>query len=119
MPHLAEGALAGTPQAAGRGPQIALFIDKFEWHAREMMRAFGKLGARCVPMRLSACSFDTRRPSGLVVPGFGPHLPDLVLVRAVGLGSFEVDHSAARASARHDRPGRARDQFGAQHRMLR
>ncbi len=89
MPHLAEGALAGTPQAAGRGPQIALFIDKFEWHAREMMRAFGKLGARCVPMRLSACSFDTRRPSGLVVPGFGPHLPDLVLVRAVGLGSFE------------------------------
>jgi tetrahydromethanopterin:alpha-L-glutamate ligase len=73
----------------GRGPQVALFIDKFEFHAREMMRAFAKLGARCVPMRLSACSFDTRRESGIVVPGFGPHLPDLVLVRAIGLGTFE------------------------------
>lgn len=89
MPPSAEARDGAAPAAAERGPQIALFIDKFEWHAREMMRAFNKLGARCVPMRLSALSFDTRRPSGITVPGFGPHLPDLALVRAVGLGTFE------------------------------
>ncbi len=72
------------------GPQIALFVDRFEWHAREMLRAFARLGAQCVPMRLSACRFDTRRPDGIVIPGFGPQLPDLALVRAIGLGSFEA-----------------------------
>lgn len=87
MPPSAENSLATAAKTSG--PQIALFIDKFEFHAREMVRAFAKLGARCIPMRLSACSFDTRRPSGIAVPGFGPHLPDLVLVRAIGLGTFE------------------------------
>lgn len=90
MPLSGKANLACVPKSAGSGPQIALFIDHFEWHAREMLRALNRLGARCVPMRLSACSFDTRRPSGLVIPGFGPHLPDLVLVRAIGLGSFEA-----------------------------
>jgi RimK family alpha-L-glutamate ligase len=82
MPPSADG-------ANGPGPQIALLIDRYEWHARELARAFVSLGARLVPLRLSACSFDTRRPSGLAIPGFGGRLPDLVLVRAVGLGSFE------------------------------
>ncbi len=90
MPLSGKANLACVPRAVGSGPQIALFVDRFEWHAREMLRAFNRLGGRCVPMRLSACSFDTRRPSGLVIPGFGPHLPDLVLVRAIGLGSFEA-----------------------------
>lgn len=90
MPPSGEAGLVPAARRAAGGPQIALFIDKFEWHAREMLRAFNRLGARLVPMRLSACSFDTRRPSGVVVPGFGPHLPDLVLVRAIGLGSFEA-----------------------------
>lgn len=90
MPLSAEARAAGGPKTAGSGPQIALFIDRFEWHAREMLRAFNRLGARCVPMRLSACSFDTRRPSGLAVPGFGARLPDFALVRAIGLGSFEA-----------------------------
>ncbi len=87
MNALNEGRLA--PAAKESGPQVVLFIDKLEFHAREMTRAFAKLGARCVPMRLSACSIDTRRPSGLAIPGFGAQLPDLVLVRAVGLGTFE------------------------------
>lgn len=90
MPLSAEARGICGPEPAGRGPQIALFIDRFEWHAREMLRAFNRLGARCVPMRLSACSFDTRRPSGIAIPGFGPRLPDFVLVRAIGLGSFEA-----------------------------
>jgi RimK family alpha-L-glutamate ligase len=90
MPLSGESNRAALPKSPGSGPQIALFIDKFEWHARQMLRAFNQLGARCVPMRLSACSFDMRRQSGLAIPGFGPQLPDLVLVRAVGLGSFEA-----------------------------
>lgn len=90
MPLSGEAQLACVPKSTVGSVQIALFIDRFEWHAREMLRAFQKLGARVVPMRLSACSFDTRRPSGLVIPGFGPRLPDLALVRAIGLGSFEA-----------------------------
>jgi tetrahydromethanopterin:alpha-L-glutamate ligase len=78
-----------APKRAGSGAQIALLIDRYEWHARELTRAFTALGARVVPLRLSACSFDTRRPNGLVIPGFAARLPDLVLVRAIGLGSFE------------------------------
>src|SRR5215469_4939136 len=87
MNALSEGNLAPTAKASG--PQVVLFIDKMEFHAREMTRAFAKFGARVVPMRLSACSIDTRRPSGLAIPGFGARLPDLVLVRAIGLGTFE------------------------------
>lgn len=80
---------AGRAAQAGSGPQIALLVDRYEWHARELTRAFARLGARVVPLRLSACSLDTRRPQGLAIPGFAARLPDLVLVRAVGLGSFE------------------------------
>jgi tetrahydromethanopterin:alpha-L-glutamate ligase len=40
-------------------------------------------------MRLSRCGFDTSRPGGLVIPGFGTGLPDAMLVRAIGSGSFE------------------------------
>jgi tetrahydromethanopterin:alpha-L-glutamate ligase len=87
MNALSEGSLATAAQDSG--PRVVLFIDKLEFHAREMTRAFAKLGAHCVPMRLSACSIDTRRPSGIAIPGFGPKLPDFVLVRAIGLGTFE------------------------------
>jgi len=89
MPPSGDPGIAALPKQSGSGPQIALLIDRPEWHARELTRAFAALGARVVPLRLSACSFDTRRPSGLVIPGFGARLPDLVLVRAIGLGSFE------------------------------
>ncbi len=33
--------------------------------------------------------FDTRRRSGLVIPGFGADLPDAMFVRAIGSGTFE------------------------------
>ncbi|MEW6437490.1 MAG: RimK family alpha-L-glutamate ligase [Pseudomonadota bacterium] len=77
------------PPSPEAGPRIALLVDKIEFHARELTRAFARLGARAIPMRLSAFSLDTRRPSGIAIPGFGTRLPDLVLVRAVGLGTFE------------------------------
>jgi len=89
MPPSAEASSARVLKQPVSGPQIALCIDRVEWHAKELTRAFARLGARVVPLRLSACSFDTRRPSGLAIPGFGARLPDLVLVRAIGLGSFE------------------------------
>jgi tetrahydromethanopterin:alpha-L-glutamate ligase len=89
MPPSGDAGTAILPKLPGSGPQIALLIDRFEWHARELTRAFAAFSARVVPLRLSACSFDTRRPSALAIPGFGTRLPDLVLVRAIGLGSFE------------------------------
>ena len=51
--------------------------------------AFARAGAAAVPIRLAQCGFDTRRPSGLVIPGFGADLPDAVFVRAIGSGTFE------------------------------
>jgi RimK family alpha-L-glutamate ligase len=90
MPPLAESsALAHPPRAAAEGPQIALAVDRFDWHARALTAAFARAGARAVPIRLSNCGFDTRRPSGLVIPGFGARLPDAVFARAIGAGTFE------------------------------
>jgi RimK family alpha-L-glutamate ligase len=66
--------------------------------------AFGRAGLAAAPIRLAQCGFDTRRPSGLVIPGFGSDLPDAVFVRAIGSGTFEsvtlrlgVLHSLAEA----------------------
>src|SRR5262249_41752605 len=71
------------------GPKIALAVDIYDWHARDLAAAFARAGAIAVPVRLSQCGFDTRRPSGLVVPGFGAELPDAMFVRAIGSGTFE------------------------------
>jgi RimK family alpha-L-glutamate ligase len=40
-------------------------------------------------MRLEACAFATRSPTGLDLDGFGDRLPDAVLVRTIAGGSFE------------------------------
>ncbi|HUI20342.1 MAG TPA: RimK family alpha-L-glutamate ligase [Methylocella sp.] len=71
------------------GPKIALAVDIYDWHARDLVAAFARAGALAIPVRLSQCGFDTRRPSGLVIPGFGADLPDALFVRAVGSGTFE------------------------------
>ncbi len=71
------------------GPKIALAVDLHDWHARDLAAAFDRAGATATPVRLSQCGFDTRRPNGLVVPGFGAELPDAVFVRAIGSGTFE------------------------------
>jgi tetrahydromethanopterin:alpha-L-glutamate ligase len=71
------------------GPKIALAVDIYDWHARDLSAAFARAGAAAVPVRLSQCGFDTRRRSGLVIPGFGAGLPDAVFVRAIGSGTFE------------------------------
>lgn len=64
-------------------------LADLDWHARALGRAFAGLGAETVPVRLSACGFDTTSPHGLRIPGFADRLPDAVFVRAISGGSFE------------------------------
>lgn len=68
--------------------RIALVVDAPEWHSRALVQAFAKFGSDAVPVSLAACSFDTTRRAGLRISGF-LELPDAVLVRAIGGGSFE------------------------------
>ena len=70
-------------------PLVALFTDKIDWHVEAFARGLQRLGARPVPVRLSACRIDTTRPQGLAIPGFHASLPDLAIVRAIGDGSLE------------------------------
>ncbi|MGH6850249.1 MAG: RimK family alpha-L-glutamate ligase [Methylocella sp.] len=70
-------------------PKIALAVDLYDWHARDLAAAFARAGVVAVPVRLSQCGFDTRRGSGLVIPGFGAKLPDAMFVRGIGSGTFE------------------------------
>jgi len=71
-------------------PKIAIAVDLYDWHARDLRAAFARAGAIATPIRLAQCGFDTTRPSGLVIPGFGAELPDAVFVRAIGSGTFEA-----------------------------
>lgn len=78
-----------STRTATSAPRIALAIDIYDWHARALIAAFARLGAKAMPVRLSQCWVDTRRSGTLVIPGFGADLPDAMLVRAVGTGTFE------------------------------
>jgi RimK family alpha-L-glutamate ligase len=70
-------------------PKIAIAVDLYDWHARDLAAAFARYGAIATQIRLAQCGFDTKRKSGLVIPGFGFDLPDGVFVRAIGSGGFE------------------------------
>src|ERR1700719_311598 len=83
-----SGRLHAARKATGE-PKIALAVDLYDWHARDLTAAFARAGAIAVPIRLSQCGFETRRRGGLVIPGFGAGLPDAMFVRAIGSGSFE------------------------------
>jgi tetrahydromethanopterin:alpha-L-glutamate ligase len=77
-------------EVAGANPCVALVVDRVDWHARELSKPLVARGARCVPMRLSACGFATDSASGLSLDGFGDRLPDAVVVRTMSGGSFEA-----------------------------
>jgi RimK family alpha-L-glutamate ligase len=68
---------------------VGVVVDRNDWHSRELARALRALGVSPVLMRLEACAFATRNPSGLALDGFGDRLPDAVLVRTIAGGSFE------------------------------
>jgi RimK family alpha-L-glutamate ligase len=69
---------------------IALVVDRFDWHARQLDKEFAARGARCVPVRLDACRFATQSASGLILDQLGERLPDAVMVRTMSGGTFEA-----------------------------
>jgi RimK family alpha-L-glutamate ligase len=80
---------ASARRSSAARPRIAVAVDLYDWHARDLIAALARAGASATPIRLAQCGFDTTRASGLVLPGFGGDLPDAVFVRAIGSGTFE------------------------------
>lgn len=73
-----------------RHPRIALFAGGRDVHARAIARHLRAAGGEVQFVSLTACAFDTRKRSGLSVPGFARALPDAALVRHIPAGSFEA-----------------------------
>lgn len=85
--------MPASPEQAPTGARkrLVLFVEEGggDWHARQLVAAFDRLGADVVTTTLKACAFDTGTPSGLAIPGFDGHLPDGAFVRAISTGSLE------------------------------
>ncbi len=79
----------GSPGCAD-GRTILVVSDQRDWHARQMEAAFAAAGARVARIDLAECDFDTRSPSGLMLPALGSQMPDAVHVRTLSAGSFEA-----------------------------
>lgn len=77
-----------APGASG-APRILLVSADRDRHARDLIAAFGALGATVVLTGLSEIGFDTGAASGLRIPQFGDELPDAVCLRTMDAGSFE------------------------------
>jgi RimK family alpha-L-glutamate ligase len=86
---LRSGEARAARDGSASGPRIAIAADKIDWHVKELVAAFRRSGAHAIPVKLSACGFDTRRAAGMVLKGFGDGLPDAMFARAIGAGSFE------------------------------
>lgn len=72
------------------GPaRILLVTGRIDRHARELIKAFGDLGAEVHTAGVAEIGFDTGSASGLAIPHFGGSLPDAVCVRTMDAGSFE------------------------------
>ena len=71
------------------GPRIAVLVDRPDWHARRLVRAFTARGARARCVSLRDCAFDSAARHGVTLPGFKRSLPDGCFVRCVPGGSFE------------------------------
>ncbi len=87
-PNLHDG---DRQHVSGPKPRLVLFVeeDGGDWHARRLRQALEERGAEVVTTTLKACAFDTRRPSGLDIPGFAGALPDGAFVRSVSAGGLE------------------------------
>lgn len=83
------GAEDGVVTPLGTGPRIAVLVDRPDWHARRLVRAFGRRGARARCVSLRDCAFDSAARHGVTLPGFKRSLPDGCFVRCVPGGSFE------------------------------
>ena len=87
MPRSADPRVR-NPVAASR--RIGIVVDRNDWHARELAKAFRAAGVATTPVRLDACTFNTTSASGLTLDGFDGALPDAVFVRTIAGGSFET-----------------------------
>ena len=85
----AEGSLPLNPEAARGRDQIAVMVDKPDWHARRLLKAFAARGVDASCVALKDCGFTTNNRWGLSLPGFGRELPRGVFVRCIPGGSFE------------------------------
>lgn len=71
-------------------PRILVLSDNSDARSKGLAKSLRRRGAMVVTAPLAAVAFDTGRPSGLAIPGFGQRLPDAVLVRSIAAGSFEA-----------------------------
>ncbi|MEN3384357.1 MAG: tetrahydromethanopterin:alpha-L-glutamate ligase [Hyphomicrobiales bacterium] len=81
--------LKAAVKPALRRLAVGLVVDRWDWHARGLAKAFAALGAETFAIDLAACGFDTQSASGLSIPGRA-QLPDAVMVRTMSGGSFEA-----------------------------
>jgi RimK family alpha-L-glutamate ligase len=82
------GSPAGRTEASGVTYRILVAGDGA--HSRGVVSRLRRRGAAVAVAPLSSVAFDTGRPDGLAIPGFGQGLPDAVLVRSFSAGSFEA-----------------------------
>ena len=69
--------------------RIALFSERLDWHAKQLLSALRRRGASVKLVSLRACGVDTTMPFGFAIPGFETALPGAVFVRGIPAGSFE------------------------------
>ena len=72
-----------------RWRKVALFVERPDWHARRLKKAFAARGWRTVYVPMRDCGFAIGSPSGLSLPGFPGRLPELGFVRFIPDGTFE------------------------------
>ena len=72
------------------GLRIALAVDGFDWHARELTRALAGWGSASAPSVCRRRCSTPRAKFGLRIRGFGADLPDGVIVRAISGGTFQA-----------------------------
>lgn len=70
--------------------KILLISSQMGDRSKALAHAFGKRGCKVHLTKLEAIHFDSKSPSGFRIPGFGTGLPDAVLVRSMGAGTFEA-----------------------------
>lgn len=85
----AEGDRPLRPDGSTEWGKIAVMVDKPDWHAQRLVKAFAARGVEARCLALADCGFTTGNRWGLSLPGFEDELPGGVFVRCVPGGSFE------------------------------
>jgi tetrahydromethanopterin:alpha-L-glutamate ligase len=73
-----------------KGARCIVFIDRPDWHSRQLGAAFAKAGVEPVFLSLRRTGFaGTGGGAGISLPGFEDELPLGAFVRTISAGSFE------------------------------